>query len=49
MTAALTGKVDAVKLLLAHGANVNVAGAQQRPDRADVGRLGGQRRRRRVC
>ena len=38
MTAARTGKVEAVKLLLAHGADVNAQGTVARPDGADVGR-----------
>jgi ankyrin repeat protein len=46
MTAARTGKVEAVRLLLARGAQVNKAEAERtRPDRADVGGRGKQRRR----
>ena len=38
MVAARTGKVDAVKALLARGADPNVAEEVARPDGADVGR-----------
>ena len=39
MTASLNGKADAVKVLLAHGADVHAQGSVQGPDGADVGRI----------
>jgi hypothetical protein len=38
MTAARSGSVEAVRLLVRHGANVNAVESVQGPDRADVGR-----------
>ena len=40
MTAARTGNVEAVKVLLSHGADVNARENLSRPDGADVGRGG---------
>ena len=49
MTAARTGKVDAMKVLLAHGANVNAKEQLETADGADVGRARRQRRGGRSC
>ena len=48
MTAARAGKVEALKVLIAHGADVNARDAA-RADGADVGRRAEQRRRRPRC
>ena len=45
MTASLTGKTGAIKVLLGAGASVNAAEPVRGPDVLDVGRVGRQRRR----
>ncbi len=42
MTAALSGKPDAVRLLLTRGAKIDTKEPYKRADRADVGSGGGQ-------